>query len=52
MFIANQGFQFGCGGDHGITPVDLVGFVSRNSARTWLEINDNVASGSIAVSFL
>lgn len=50
MFIANQEFQFGWGGDHGITPVDLTGFGSLNSASTWLEINDNDVSELTTVS--
>jgi len=34
IFMDNHGFQFGLGGDHGITPVNLIGFVSLNSAST------------------
>lgn len=52
MLIANQGFQFGWGGDHGITPEDLVGFDSLNSATTWLVISDSDVSGSTKISFL
>lgn len=51
MFIASQGFQFGWGGDHGITPDDLKGFDSGNSASTWLQINDIAFSLLTSVEF-